>query len=171
MKKLFLLLGLLVLFAQINTAQQQPAKVTNSNTNENNSYSNSNDISPSSMRPIMDDALPIIEYIEDSLDSEIVRIEYDLLFDGSSKTSVRTLFPSWKYGIFVIGDYRIQKINMRMYIKEDDDWKLVDQTDSDSQSALLMVEPTEKREYLFEIFADEFDEGFEGGHYCILVFH
>ena len=178
MKKLYLVLFTLLTMSAVSYSQLQPAKTTsttnNSSTENNNSNTNSSssvDISPTSMLPIMDDALPVIEYIEDSLAAEIVRIEYDLIFEGASKTTYRTLHDGYTYGVFVIGDYRVSQINMRLYKKIDGDWKLVDSTESDTETALLMIEPEEKSEYLFEIYADRFVENYNGGHYTILMFH
>ena len=59
-----------------------------------------------SMEPILAAAKPLVDEIEGG-DYEIVRMEYDLIF--SEKSTYRTLFDGWTYGIAAFGDYRIKR--------------------------------------------------------------
>jgi hypothetical protein len=121
------------------------------------------------MMPIMGDALPVIKYIEDTMNVEIVRIEYDLIFD--KKITYRTLYKGWKYGIVVIGDYRLKKINVHLYKYVNDEWKFLRSGKGDSYFSLVNEEPLEKGDYLMQITADEFEEGYKAGHYAIIIYH
>lgn len=122
-----------------------------------------------SMMPIMGDALPVIQYIEDTMNVEIVRIEYDLIFD--KKVTYRTLYKGWKYGIVVIGDYRIKKINVHLYKYENDKWQFVRSGKGNDYFSMVNEEPLEKGDYLMQITADEFEEGYKAGHYSIIIYH
>ncbi len=67
-----------------------------------------------SMEPILAAAKPLVEEIEGG-DYEIVRMEYDLIF--GEKSTYRTLFDGWTYGIAAFGDYRIKDIDLSVYAK------------------------------------------------------
>jgi len=123
------------------------------------------------MMPITGDVLPLIQYIEDTMKLEIVRLEYDLIFPDKSKFSYRTLYNGWKYGIFVIGDYRVKKININLYIKENNEWKFFSSSNSNTYVARLNVEPYEMKEYAIEIKADEIADGYKAGHYSLIIYH
>ena len=110
MKKTLILSIILLLFNEIILAQAE-SRTPAESTSSKKEFDFSDNKNATSMMPIMGDALPVINYIEDTMNVEIVRIEYDLLFD--KKITYRTLYKGWKYGIVVIGDYRIKKL---MYI-------------------------------------------------------
>ncbi len=65
-----------------------------------------------SMEPILAAAKPLVEEIE-SEDFEIVRMEYDLIFD--KKSTYRTLYEGWTHGIAAFGNYRIKDIDITVY--------------------------------------------------------
>ncbi|MEN8118896.1 MAG: hypothetical protein ABFS35_01030 [Bacteroidota bacterium] len=122
-----------------------------------------------SMMPIMGDALPVIKYIEDTMKVEIVRLEYDLIFD--KKVTYRTLYKELKYGIVAIGDYRIKRINVHIYKKVNDKWDFIRSSNSQNYLAMVNEEPLENGDYLFQIAVDQFAEGYKAGHYAIIIYH
>jgi len=161
----FILLGTTV-FSQV-----QPRKVGQESNTQNKEFKFKDNRDGTSMMPITGDVLPLIQYIEDTLNLEIVRLEYDLIFPDKSKFSYRTLYKGWKYGVFVVGDYRIKKMNIKLYIKDNNEWKLYSSSNSNSYVARLNVEPFEMKEYAIEIIADEVVDGYKAGHYALIIYH
>jgi len=152
-------------------SQLLPRKIGQESNSENKSFKFHDNVDGTSMMPITGDVLPLIQYIEDTMKLEIVRLEYDLIFPDKSKFSYRTLYKGWKYGIFVIGDYRIKKININLYVKENNEWKLFSRSNSETYVARLNVEPYEIKEYAIEITANEIADGYKAGHYSLIIFH
>ena len=169
MKKLTLLLTLLS-FLTYEALISQVEPRTPEGPKQNKNYKFNDNEKGTSMMPIMGDALPVIKYIEDTLNVEIVRIEYDLLF--STKDSYRTLYKGWKYGIFAIGDYRIKKISIEIYKKVGTEWRYVSTTSKDKYTALSIIDQKDKNEdYAFRVKVEEFEEGYKAGHYALIVYH
>jgi hypothetical protein len=169
MKKL-LLIPFLFIFLFLNAQQNQ--NVTDSEKNKGvkadfKKFGDNNN--GTSMFPIMGDALTVIKYVEDTLKAEIVRIEYDLLY--KSKDTFRELFKSANYGICVVGDYRIKKMDIKIYKEKNGEWVFLKQNDESSNIVLLTVKPDEDASYRFELIAKEYKEGFQAGHYCAIIFH
>ncbi|MBN1250660.1 MAG: hypothetical protein JXR51_15375 [Bacteroidales bacterium] len=168
MKKLCLLLTSIFIFSfQQTIAQVEPR--TPEGTNQSQTYKFNDNENGTSMMPIMGDALPAIKYIEDTLKVEIVRIEYDLIF--TTKSSFRTLYTGWKYGIYAIGDYRIKKISIAVYKSVNKEWQYVTTVNPGAYSALSLIEPEETEDYLFQVKVEEFEEGFSAGHYSLIIYH
>lgn len=172
--KLILLLIFTVAW-QITFAQIQPREAGQESSGEDKKFDFRDNKNGTSMMPIMGDALPVIQYIEDTMKVEIVRLEYDLIFKGKSKYTYRYLYKGWpKYGIFAIGDYRVKKININVYVNRNKKWEFVSGTNSDNYMAVANVVPAKDKdseEYAFEIKAEEFAEGYKAGHYAILIYH
>lgn len=121
-----------------------------------------------SMMPITYDILDLIEAIE-SKGYEIVRMEYDLIFD--IKSSYRSLFTGYTYGAIAYGDYRIEEIGLRLLKKSGDDWDYVTDGEFDGKLCSIFLEPEENADYKFEIRALKFVSGYSAGHYGLIVFH
>ena len=122
-----------------------------------------------SMMPIIGDVISAIQYLEDSLGVEVVRIEYDIIQE--KKTSYRTLHTGYNYGIVAVGDYRVKKIKLEAYAKKGKKWKLLNTNARNSYLALLSVEPSKTAEYAFDIIIEEFGEGYSAAHYAIIYYH
>src|SRR5665647_3048752 len=71
-----------------------------------------------SMMPIINSLNEVVNAIEEN-DVEIVHIEFDLLFDDSSKDVYRNLTKDYTYGFLAYGDYRIAKIGIELYKETD----------------------------------------------------
>ncbi len=171
MKRLPILIALSItlLFFNENVFAQAESRTPAKSASSKKEFDFSDNKNATSMMPIMGDALPVIKYIEDTMNVEIVRIEYDLIFD--KKITYRTLYKGWKYGIVVIGDYRLKKINVHLYKYVNDEWKFLRSGKGDSYFSLVNEEPLEKGDYLMQITADEFEEGYKAGHYAIIIYH
>lgn len=130
----------------------------------------------------------------DKEDLEIVRIELDLNFN--KKSSYRVLTDNWEYGIMAFGDYRINKVKIRTYYYDETQksWILASESEekttpsssgagSGSSSstttssnegggvAYTAVKPSKTQEYRIDVEVTEFAEGYNGGHYAVVIFH
>jgi len=121
-----------------------------------------------SMEPILAAARPLVEEIEDG-DFEIVRMEYDLVF--SEKSTYRTLFDGWTYGIAAFGDYRIKDIDLSVYKKSNGRWKLVEEDAENDDVATVTIKPRTKEEYKIVVSVYKFNKGYNVGHYGLMIFH
>ncbi|MBN2572323.1 MAG: hypothetical protein JXA68_09365 [Ignavibacteriales bacterium] len=129
-----------------------------------------------SMVPIKMDAEAYMEVFE-SEGYEIVRMELDILL--TNKETFRTLQDGWSYGIFAFGDYRFEKIDLRVYKMVEGEW--IELYEGDDQmgyeaiegtnSVLIKLIPEVSAEYKFRVEALEYSEGYSGGHYGLFVFH
>lgn len=122
-----------------------------------------------SMVPILRDAVDYIGYIEDDLNQEIVRIEFDILRD--SKTTIRTLSSDYTYGIYAFGDYSMADIDVKVYRKSNGSWNLVKSDTDTDKTAMVIVSPMYTGEYKIEISCYRFKSGYEVGHYGLIIFH
>lgn len=155
MKKNALVLGLCIVLSVSFSAFGQTGQALD---NENGT----------SMLPITNELNDIIKVIEKEK-VEIVRVEFDLLFD--SKYSYRTLSKGYTYGIMAWGDYRIKTLVIRIYKKVDGDWKYVADGDESGNASTIKFETAATEEYKFEIKVLQFTEGYTAGHYGLIVFH
>jgi len=121
-----------------------------------------------SMGPILAAAKPLVEEIEGG-DYEIVRMEYDLIF--GEKSTYRTLFDGWTYGIAAFGDYRIKDIDLSVYKKRKGKWKLVEEDAENDDVATISIKPRSKEEYKIVISVYKFNKGYSVGHYGLMIFH
>lgn len=121
-----------------------------------------------SMEPIMAAAKPLVEEIEGG-NYEIVRMEYDLIF--TEKSTYRTLFDGYTYGIVAFGDYRIKDIDISVYVKSRGDWKLFEEDAENDDVATVSIKPRIKEEYKIVISVYKFNKGYSVGHYGLMIFH
>ena len=122
-----------------------------------------------SMSAILNKSEGLVDYLENELDLEIVRMEYDIL--KTTKTTTRTLSPGWTYRIVAFGDYRFKDIDVSVYRKINGSWTLIERDQDSSEIALVVITPEYAEEYLIEIKAYSFNEGYEVGHYGLIVAH
>lgn len=121
-----------------------------------------------SLIPILKDVAPVLDELENK-GLEIVRMEIDIV--KTSKSTYRTLYPDWAYGIAVVGDYRFANLDIKVYQQVDGNWQLVNEDNDLDKSAVVIIEPSETTEYMIEIINTEAAEGYVGGHYALLIFH
>ena len=121
-----------------------------------------------SMEPILAAARPLVEEIEGG-DYEIVRMEYDLIF--GEKSTYRTLFEGWTYGVAAFGDYRIKDIDLSVFVKSKGRWKLVEEDAENDDVATVSIKPRIKEEYKIVISVYKFNKDYTVGHYGLMIFH
>ena len=125
--------------------------------------------SSTSMAPIMSRAVDIMKLVEDDMNKEIVRMEYDIL--RTTKTTTRILSSGWTYFIIAFGDYRFKDIDIKVYRNVQGSWQLVGKDNDSSAVAIVTVTPQYEGEYLIEISAYSFESGYEVGHYGLIIAH
>lgn len=121
------------------------------------------------MTPIISKGEEVVKYIEDELNMEVVRMEFDILRD--TKTTKRVLSKGWTYTIVAFGDFRFTDIDVRVYRKRQGDWQLVDKDNDSSAIAVVGITPTYDEEYMIEISAFSFKSGYDVGHYGLIIAH
>lgn len=102
-------------------------------------------------------------------DLEIVRLEFDLVFD--EKTSLRQLSRNWEYGVVAFGDYRVEDIDIYVYKDVNGEWVLLQKDEDAASKAVVIVDPTFDGTYMVKIMVYKFREGFNAARYGLLVFH
>ncbi|ROL61897.1 serine protease [Bacteroidetes/Chlorobi group bacterium ChocPot_Mid] len=119
---------------------------------------------------ILNDVNNLISEIEDSSLDEVVRVECDIIF--TSNESYRYLSDKWTYNIIVIGDDRkIKDLSLKAYILQDDEWKKVSSENEEGPYAMLEITPKKYGFYKFVITVDEYNQGYEGAHYTLIISH
>ncbi|GEM_PF-1213166 len=107
----------------------------------------------------------------DSQGSEVVRIEYDLVF--SSKESFRNLSADWEYSIIAFADNGVKDLNIKLYEYDSllEKWTMVAEDKSTEAHAVLTYKPTVAALYKVEIIVKEFYEGYTAARYGLMYVH
>lgn len=121
------------------------------------------------MSPIMSKGEEIVRYIENELNMEVVRMEYDIL--RTTKTTTRILSQGWTYTIVAFGDFRFRDIDIKVYRNNQGSWQLIDKDSDASAVAAVNITPPYDGEYLIEISAYSFESGYDVGHYGLIIAH
>lgn len=113
---------------------------------------------------------PIIQEFDDQ-GMEVVKVEYDLIFD--SKLSYRYLSDSWKYKVIAFADAGVKDLDIYLweFDKETEEWTIVAEDTGDSAEPFVFHVPKEYTEYSVEIVVDEFYEGYTAARYGLVIVH
>lgn len=125
--------------------------------------------SETSMAPILEEAVPIIETIEDE-DLEIVRMEFDIIGENT-KATYRYLHEGWEYAIIAFGDYRVKDMDVIVYKDVDGTWVEIAKDEDIDATAIVTVEPSYTAQYMIEIDCWEFEPGYSVAHYGLIICH
>lgn len=125
--------------------------------------------SETSMAPILEEALPIIETIEDE-DLEIVRMEFDIIGEDT-KSTYRYLHEGWEYAIIAFGDFRVADMDVKIYKDVDGNWMEITKDEDIDATAVVTVEPSSTAQYMIEIECYEFEPGYSVAHYGLIICH
>ena len=103
--------------------------------------------------------------------SEIVRIEYDLIF--SSKETFRNLTSDWEYVIIGFADNGVQDLDVKLYEYDDllEQWKLVAEDKSTEAYAIVTYKPLVTAMYKVEVIVYKFHEGYTAARYGLMFVH
>ncbi len=125
--------------------------------------------SETSMAPILEEAVPIIETIEGE-DLEIVRMEFDIIGEDT-KATYRYLHEGWEYAIIAFGDYRVKDMDVIVYKDVDGTWVEITKDEDIDATAVVTVEPSYTAQYMIEIDCWEFEPGYSVAHYGLIICH
>lgn len=123
-----------------------------------------------SMKPMINSLSDVVNAIEES-DVEIVHIEFDLVFDDSSKEIYRNLTKDYSYGFLAYGDYRIAKIGIELYKETDTGWDYIKTGELSEGTMTILYDVTETGRYKIVLRALQMNEGYNVGHYGLVVLH
>jgi hypothetical protein len=124
-----------------------------------------------SMMPIISTLNDVVKAIEESGDVEIVHVEFDLVFDDSSKEIYRNLTKDYSYGFLAYGDYRIAKIGIELYKETDTGWDYIKTGELSNGTMTILYDVTETGRYKIVLRALQMNEGYNVGHYGLVVLH
>ena len=123
-----------------------------------------------SMMPIINTLNDVVKAIEEN-DVEIVHIEFDLVFEGSSKEIYRNLTKDYTYGFLAYGDYRIGKVGIELYKATDNGWDYIQTGELDQGTMTLLYDVKETGSYKIVLRTLQMNEGYNVGHYGLIVLH
>ena len=123
-----------------------------------------------SSKTIHDMGAQILAVLEGQ-DREVVRMEYDIIFD--EKESFRALSEEWEYTIVAFADAGVKVLNVSLwyYSDLDDTWNKVIETNSDTNYAIINYKPAVPGSFRAVVSVDQFTEGFTIGRYGIFYLH
>ena len=124
-----------------------------------------------SMKPILNSLNDVVNAIEETEGVEIVHIEFDLLFDDSPKEIYRNLSKDYMYGFLAYGDYRIAKVGIELYRETETGWEYIQSGELNEGTMTLLYEVKEGGFYKISLRALEMVEGYNVGHYGLVVIH
>ncbi|KPL13056.1 hypothetical protein AMJ74_05790 [candidate division WOR_3 bacterium SM1_77] len=122
------------------------------------------------MKGVMNDMSKYVDFLEDSLDQEIVHMQADIITTKGT-TFTRTLHQGWTYGIAAFGDWRIKDLDITIYMDIDGEWIEVISEDESDNHPVVAVEPAETNTYLIELTVYKWDEDYTAAHYGMLIYH
>ena len=107
----------------------------------------------------------------DKLGSEIVRIEYDLVF--SSKNTYRDLSPNWDYKIIGFADKGVKDLDLKVlqYDVIKGEWIELGSDVSNKSYASVIIRPNRVDTFKIEISVYEYFEGYSAARYGLIIVH
>jgi hypothetical protein len=122
------------------------------------------------MKNILIDMAGYVEYLEDSLEQEIVHIQADIITD-EGKSFTRTLHEGWTYGVAAFADWRVSDLDIIVYKDVDGQWVEVQNDEQTDNTPSVIIEPSQTGIYLIELEVYEFAEEYTAAHYGMLIYH
>lgn len=123
------------------------------------------------MMPILNQTADKILEIEEDYNT-IVRMEFDIVFKGSAKSTFRDLYSTRTYYFQAFGDNnRIEDVDIVVYQKEGDEWIEIAKDNSENSEATLQFKPSKNANYKINITAYKFKDGYTAGHYGLVIYH
>ncbi|KPK72756.1 hypothetical protein AMJ87_03855 [candidate division WOR_3 bacterium SM23_60] len=122
------------------------------------------------MKNMLIDMAGYVEYLEDSLDQEIVHLQADIITD-KSMSFTRTLHEGWTYGLAAFADWRVVDLDITVYKDVDGQWVQVQQDEQTDNTPSVIIEPSQTGTYLIELSVYEFAEEYTAAHYGMLIYH
>jgi hypothetical protein len=111
-----------------------------------------------------------VEYLEDSLDQEIVHMQADIISDEGT-TFTRTLHDGWTYGVAAFADWRVNDLDITVYKDVDGEWVEIQSDDETDNTPSVVITPSQTGIYLLSLDVYEFAEEYTAAHYGMLIYH
>lgn len=122
-----------------------------------------------SIIPVLEKVEPLIENLEDDF-IVINRIEFDLIFEDATKYAPVKMYPGKTYQIIAYGEQdRISDLDIKLFQKIDDEWKVVKVGNSEGNVVVLEFTPDTFDFFEIQIKAPGWIPPYNAGRYCILV--
>lgn len=122
------------------------------------------------MKNILIDMAGYVEYLEDSLEQEIVHLQADIITD-EGKSFTRTLHEGWTYGVAAFADWRVADLDITVYKDVDGQWVEVQKDEQTDNTPSVIIEPSQTGVYMIELSIYEFSEEYTAAHYGMLIYH
>jgi len=107
--------------------------------------------------------------LEEKNNKEIVNMTFDLLVNQNSKSIYRFLDGAFTYDVMVLGDRRVNRLNISVYKQGANDWELVDQATGSNPK--IKMYPSGFEEYRFDVTVDDFKGSNNAGHFALILYH
>ncbi len=122
------------------------------------------------MKNILIDMAGYVEFLEDSLEQEIVHMQADIITD-EGKRFTRTLHEGWTYGVAAFADWRVADLDITVYKDVDGQWVEVQKDEQTDNTPSVIIEPSQTGVYMIELSIYEFSEEYTAAHYGMLIYH
>ena len=122
------------------------------------------------MKNIMIEMAGYVEFLEDSLEQEIVHMQADIITDDG-KSFTRTLHEGWTYGVSAFADWRVSDLDITVYKDVDGEWVEIESDAETDNTPFVTIEPSQTGVYLIELEVYEFAEEYTAAHYGMLIYH
>ncbi len=122
------------------------------------------------MKDILFDMETYVEYLEDSLNQEVVHIQADIITEKGT-TFTRTLHEGYTYGVAAFGDWRIKDLDIAIYKDVDGEWvKMTSDSEADNTPHVIHA-PSSTGAYMIELTVYKWLEDNTVAHYGMLIYH
>lgn len=121
------------------------------------------------MQDIYEKGLEIVKMLEEQYNQEIVRIEYDLLFD--SKETTRGFSSDYEYSVIAFSDFRVEDLDITIFRKSGSSWEQVVKDTETDNTPIVSFKPDGSSTYKIEVKAYKFTEGYSAAHYGLIIYH
>lgn len=121
------------------------------------------------MQDIYEKGLEIVKMLEEQYNQEIVRIEYDLLFD--SKETTRGFSSDYEYSVIAFSDFRVEDLDITIFRKSGSSWEQVVKDTETDNTPIVSFKPDGSSTYKIEVKAYKFAEGYSAAHYGLIIYH
>lgn len=125
--------------------------------------------SETTVQDILETASSKVTQLEDEKDQEVVNMTIDLLVNQGRKTITRALDPNFTYTVMVIGDRRINKINLTSYVQTGRSREFVNELSS--SAPVMTIKPDSFDLYDFIVSVDSFKGSNVTGHFALILYH
>lgn len=112
---------------------------------------------------------PVISYIEDTLNAEIVHIQFDII--SQKKDVYRVLNSKWEYNFFLISSVKSDILQLKIYEQNRKKWKNKAKSDKNQSFLSYNYKPKRLNNFKIQLFQKTKDNKLRPAIYCLIIFH